>query len=88
MLHFNFVESDLHRSEYIPKLTEWLSQIGKGEYEKNREDIYDALRPYLNDAIRNAKKLDEFNRYRTPSNAAPGTKVYELLELLRPYLDT
>jgi hypothetical protein len=87
MLHFNFVESDLHRSEYIPKLTEWLNQIGKGEYEKNREDIYDTLRPYLNDAIRNAKKLDEYNRYRTPSNAAPGTKVYELMELLRPYLD-
>ena len=87
MLHFNFVESDQHRSEYIPKLTEWLNRIGKGEYEKNREDIYDTLRPYLNDAIRNAKKLDESNRYKTPANAAPGTKVYELLELLRPYLD-
>ena len=87
MLHFNFVESDLHRSEYIPKLTEWLNRIGKGEYEKNREDIYDTLLPYLNDAIRNAKKLDEYNRYRTPSNAATGTKVYELMELLKPYLD-
>ena len=87
MLHFNLVESDLHRSEYIPKLTEWLNQIGKGEYEKNREDIYDTLLPYLNDAIRNAKKLDEYNRYRTPSNAATGTKVYELMELLKPYLD-
>ena len=60
----------------------------KREYEKNREDIYETLRPYLNDAIRNAKKLDESNRYKTPANAAHGTKVYELLELLRPYLDT
>ena len=86
MLHFNYVDANLHRSEYYPKLSEWLRNIGQGEYAKNRRDIYSVLRPYLDTAIRNARKLDERNQGRTPANSAPGTKVYELLALLRPYL--
>ena len=86
MLHFNYVDADLHRSEYYPKLSEWLQNIGQGEYAKNRRDIYSVLRPYLDTAIRNARKLDERNQGRTPAGSAPGTKVYELLALLRPYL--
>ncbi len=86
MLHFNYVDADLHRSEYYPKLSEWLSNIGKGNYEKNRNDIYEILFPYLADAIRNAKKLDEVNKNKTPSNASPCTQVYKLLEKLQPYL--
>ena len=86
MLHFNYVDADLHRSEYYPKLSEWLSNIGKGNYEKNRNDIYEILFPYLADAIRNAKKLDEVNENKTPSNASPCTQVYKLLEKLQPYL--
>ncbi|MBR3629120.1 MAG: RloB domain-containing protein, partial [Oscillospiraceae bacterium] len=86
MLHFNYVDADLHRSEYYPKLSEWLQNIGQGEYAKNRRDIYAVLRPYLDTAIRNARKLDKRNQGRTPAGSAPGTKVYELLALLRPYL--
>lgn len=86
MLHFNYVDSDLHRSEYYPKLTEWFSNIGQGNYAKNRDDIYSVLLPYLDDAIRNAKRLDKMNQDRTPANASPGTQVYKLLELLKQYL--
>ena len=86
MLHFNYVVSDLHRSEYYPKLSEWLTNIGQGKYTKNRDDIYSVLSPYLDDAIRNAKNLDRGNNGKTPAKSAPGTKVYELLELLKPYL--
>jgi len=67
LLHFGFYHSDIHRSEYWPKLTEWLSYIGKGEYKKNRADMYSVLRPYLNDAIENAKKLEKLNEGKTPS---------------------
>ncbi len=87
MLHFNYVDADLHRSEYYPKLSEWLLNIGQGEYAKNRADIYNILRPFLKDAIRNAKRLNEKNQHLPPSSAAPGTRVYELLELLKPYLN-
>jgi len=86
LLHFSFMQSDIHRSSYWPKLTEWLENLGEGEYEKNREDMYRILGPFMDDAIRNAKKLDEINKGRLPSQSAPGTKVYELVEMLLPYL--
>ena len=46
--------------------------------------MYGILRPYMGQAIRYAKKLDETNDGRHPANSAPGTKVYELIEKLRP----
>ena len=39
-------------------------------------------------AIRHAKRLNEANGDRPASQAAPGTKVYELVEKLKPYLDS
>lgn len=86
LLHFGFMQSDIHRSEYWPKLTECLKKIGAGEYAKNRTDMYYVLRPYMDTAIDNAKSLDAINYGKAPSKAAPGTKVYELVEWLRPYL--
>lgn len=86
LLHFSFMQSDIHRTEYWPKLTECLKRIGAGEYAKNRTDMYCVLRPYMDTAIANAKSLDAINYGKAPSKAAPGTKVYELVERLRPYL--
>ncbi len=86
MLHFNYIDADLHRSEYFPKLTEWMSNIGCGKYGKNRKDMFDILMPYLDNAIDNAKKLNAINKNKTPANSSPGTQVYKLLELLKPYL--
>lgn len=86
LLHFSFMQSDIHRTEYWPKLTEYLKQIGAGEYTKKRKDMYQILYPYINYAIGNAKRLNALNEGKLPSKAAPGTKVYELIELLKPYL--
>jgi len=86
LLHFSFFHSDIHRKEYFSKLTEWLSGIGAGTYTKGREDMYAVLRPYMDEAIRNAKRLDGMNAGKTLAEAAPGTKVYELIEALRLYL--
>lgn len=86
LLHFSYMHSDIHRNEYWPKLTNCLQSIGKGEYLKGRDDMFDILRPYMDQAIRYARKLDENNCGKTPSDSAPGTKVYELIEKLRPYL--
>ena len=86
LLHFSFMQSDIHRTEYWPKLTEHLKQIGAGEYMKNRKDMYQILYPYMNYAIGNAKRLNALNEGKLPSKAAPGTKVYELIEVLKPYL--
>ena len=86
LLHFSFMQSDIHRSEYWPKLTTWLSNIGAGEYKKNRSDMYEILRPYMDIAIANAKRLETINQGRPLSKAAPGTKIYQLVEKLKPYL--
>ena len=86
LLHFSFMQSDLHRNEYWPKLTECLKKIGKGKYEKNRNDMYEILLPYMDDAICNAKKLEEMNKGKSPSCSAPGTKVYTFVEYIKAYL--
>lgn len=86
LLHFSFMHSDLHRNEYESKLSKHLSEIGAGTYYKNRHDMFSVLREYLDIAIQNANKLDKINSGKTPSNSAPGTKVFELIEKLKPYI--
>ena len=80
------MQSDLHRKEYFPKLDESLQRINAGKYEKNREDMYYVLKPYMDDAIRNAKALSEINRSQSPSESAPGTMIFEFIEKIKPYL--
>ena len=60
--------------------------LGKGQYVKNRSDMFEILRPYLAQAISNAERLDRYNDGKTPANSAPGTKVHEFLKMLLPYL--
>ena len=86
LLHFGYYQSDLHRDYYFPKLDKWLKSINAGKYEKNREDMFSVLEPYIDDAIKNAVRLQkEQNGDKSPSNSKPGTKVYELIEKLKPY---
>ena len=86
LLHFDYFHSDIHRSEYYPKLTGYLAKIGAGEYQKNRGDIYQVLRPYMQTAVQNARRLVDRNEGRSPAASAPGTMVFELIEALKPYL--
>lgn len=37
-------------------------------------------------AIANAKRLAVENQGKPPSRSAPGTAVYQLIELLKPYI--
>lgn len=86
LLHFSYFHSDIHRRDYWPKLTVYLTAIGAGIYAKNRPDMFEVLRPYMDRAIGNAERLDKEHKGKTPTNAAPGTKVYELVRILKPYL--
>ena len=86
LLHFCYFQSDLHRSAYMEKLTRYMTDYGYGAYEKNRPDIFQTLRPHMEYAVANARRLEEKNQGRTPAAAAPGTQVYRLIETLRPYL--
>lgn len=86
LLHFCYWQSDVHRNLYFKPLSENLKRIKAGEYKKNRTDIYDVLRPYMDTAIMNAEKLAYDNKGKNPSEAAPGTKMNVLIKKLKPYL--
>lgn len=88
ILHFAYYDSNNHRSQYSIFLNEKFQQLGIGKYQKNMKDIFDILMKNGNPklAIRYAKKIIQSGKGKTPTEIAPGTKVYELAEELAKYL--
>lgn len=88
ILHFAYYDSNNHRSQYSVFLNEKFQQLGIGKYQKNMRDIFDILMKNGNPklAIRYAKKIIQSGKGKTPTEIAPGTKVYELAEELAKYL--
>ena len=86
LLHFSFFQSDIHRDEYYDKLDEQLRKIKAGAYKKNRDDMFMVLLPYLDNAIRNAEMLDEWNTGKTPAESAPGTQMHIMMKMFKPYI--
>ena len=88
MLHFAYYVSNNHRTEYIKFLNDKFQELEIGKYQKNMKNIFDVLMtagsPKL--AIRYAKRIIKDGQGKTPSEIAPGTKVYELVEELAKYL--
>lgn len=62
--------------------------LGIGKYEKNMDNIFELLMEYGSPklAIRYAKRIIKEGQWKTPTEIAPGTKVYELVEELAKYL--
>lgn len=86
LLHFDYLQSDISRGEYFPKLNQRLRQLQKGDYKKNRNDMFEILRPKMDTAIANAKRLYNEKQKLTPTEAAPCTTVFQLIETLLPYI--
>lgn len=88
ILHFAYYDSNNHRSQYSVFLNEKFQQLGIGKYQKNMRDIFDILMKNGNPklAIRYAKKIIQSGKGKTPTEIAPGTKVYEFAEELAKYL--
>lgn len=89
LLHFEFLTSNVLRSDYVAKLSRHFKQTLKTGYRKNHQDIFNQLldakgSPKL--AIRFAKKILNENKGQIPSKIAPGTAVHELVEELARYL--
>ena len=88
ILHFANYTSNNHRSEYVKFLNDKFQKLGIGKYEKNLRNIFDILfengDPRL--AIRYARSIIKNGEEKTPTEIAPGTKVYELVEELAKYL--
>lgn len=86
LLHFLSVTSNLDRKEYFSKLNSSLFEAGLGKYTKNRKDMYQILRPYMDETIHKARRLDKSYGNIPPSLKVPDTKAYVLVEKLRTYL--
>ena len=81
ILHFDFLQSANDRKYYQKRL----SELFGFKYEKKCPNIYALLEDRMDEAIRNAKEL--INDSIPPSHNKPATKVYELIEELKQYLE-
>jgi hypothetical protein len=83
ILHFQFLQNELHRSDYITTL----SKILKFKYEKNDINAVKALfaKGKVKRAITWAKALEAKHKGSTPANSCPYTRVYVLVERLLKY---
>ena len=82
-LHFHYLESGLHRSEYKDKLTKCIGE----RYDKVETDMHRMLQDKQETAIANAQKLiDEHGANHNPEKDNPCTKVHELVKFLREYM--
>ncbi len=88
ILHFQYLDIATSRSEYLTILTKQMQKYGllneQEKYEKNREDMYEKLKPYQRTAITNAAKLiqDRDEAKKHPFDANPSTTVQELVQEL------
>ena len=79
LLHFNYYDTGMHRTDYFEKL----SQLLKQPYTKNSDNMYNHLKDKTNIAIKNARKL-YLKQYTQPlSEQNPVTLVFELVEKLK-----
>lgn len=69
-------------------MNEKFKALGLGRYQKNMKNIFEILMEKGNPklAVRYAKRIIKDGRGKTPTEIAPGTKVYELVEELAKYL--
>ena len=81
VLHFEFLNTNIPRDDYIKKLT---SLLGK-KYHKNSNMIYDDLIEKQDTAFRNAKKLLEQYEPSQPEQDNPSTTVHLLVEQLNKF---
>ena len=82
ILHFEFLNTGIPRSDYVQKLTYLLGY----EYQKNSESIYNKIINRQTTAIKNAENL--FKQYNSPNPARdnPSTTVHLLVQELNKFI--
>lgn len=78
VLHFEFLNTGIPRSDYIKKLTKLLGK----KYQKNSDTIYDELKNRQATAIKNAEKLLASYNPLSPGQDNPSTTVHLLIKEL------
>jgi RloB-like protein len=82
LLHFNYYDTAIPRSDYKKKLTKSLGC----DYEKNSDDMYMKLEDKQNQAIKHAKILLASYDPHEPESDNPATTVHLLVEELNRYI--
>jgi hypothetical protein len=83
LLHFQYSDSALHRTQLIERLNDQLPS----PYCKNDTLLYDKLLSLQPQAIQNAKRLEDFHGEHTlPASADPCTHVHNLVAELNDHL--
>ena len=82
LLHFQDVQVNIGRTEYLKRLEKYCS------YSKTDEDLYSKFKDKTDIAIKRAQKLyDSFPVGFVPSSMCPATRFHELIIELRSYLE-
>ncbi len=92
LLHFENLESALHRDVLFGKLNQIFNRYGICDrgYNKNDKDIFEHViaNGGLKNAVRNARSIDiKYDKAIPPSKRDPCTKVYKLIDELSPWLN-
>jgi len=85
LLHFNYYDTGLSRTQYKEKIEECFKHIGVGNftYKKNDSDMYERLNGKTDTAIKNAKKLiAQYKGRHDYAKHSPCTRVHELVQEL------
>lgn len=80
LLHFDYMDSALSRTQYSQKL-----KRNGIKYDKTDQSIYDQLQPHQGTALQNAKRLErewQEQRNKFPHRENPSTSVHKLVEYL------
>jgi hypothetical protein len=79
LLHFNYYDTGLSRTQYKDKLTDLLGK----EYLKNDTEMYERLQDKQETAIKHAKRLYGIQCTKAIKDQNPMTTVFELVERLQ-----
>ena len=86
LLHFSYIQNEMHRRLYKRKLDELLPF----PYDKDKDtakNMYAALLNKQSDAIANARKAyEEIGNHQSPADEESSTTVYKLVEALNKFL--
>ena len=80
-LHFDFQQTSVSRTEYGARLS---ARLGR-RYHKADTTLYDELKAFQTDAIRNSKKLLSCYANFNPERNDPSTSVHTLVEYLNEF---
>jgi hypothetical protein len=83
VLHFEFLNTGIPRSDYCQKLNKLMGK----KYKKNSEQIYKELIDKQDIAIKNSKRLlEEYEPRKNPVKDNPSTTVHLLVEELNKFI--